>query len=311
MTDGDRNGWWAADPTGRHELRYWDGSEWTAHVSDRGQVSADPLGSSTPTTTSVATDPAPVTAAAPALLRPTPPPPTQGTGVDPRAAGIGAGKPTWWRSLEGLRTALVVLFACTAAASVAVVFAVVNRLGVINDVEAGQIGFDIVQRANDADDAVDLAAGLALVLALGTAVVLIIWQWRCAKNAELLGRDHPRFGPGWSIGAWFIPLANFVIPVLIFQDLWRASSPGARPGEWRKERGSGLVGVWWALFVVSALGTNLIDGDEADTFADLKNQNQVLIAAFAVSTIAAALAIAVVVQLTRRFDERRAETAAA
>jgi hypothetical protein len=310
MTDGDRNGWWAADPTGRHELRYWDGSEWTAHVSDRGQVSADPLGSSTPTPTSVATDPAPVTAAAPALLRPTPPPPTQGTGVDPRPAGIGAGTPTWWRSLDGLRTALVVLFACTAAASVAVMFAVVNRLGVISDIEAGQIGFDIVQRANDADDAVDLAAGLTLVLALATAVVLIIWQWRCAKNAELLGRDHPRFGPGWSIGAWFIPLANFVIPVLIFQDLWRASSPDARPGEWRKERGSGLIGLWWALFVVSALTTRLIDGDEADTLADLKRQNEVLVAAFAVSTIAAALAIAVVVQLTRRFAERRAETPA-
>ncbi len=33
---------WYPDPSGRHELRYWEGSEWTAHVSDDGVVSQDP-----------------------------------------------------------------------------------------------------------------------------------------------------------------------------------------------------------------------------------------------------------------------------
>jgi hypothetical protein len=32
---------WLADPTGRHELRYWNGSAWTAHVSDAGVQSLD------------------------------------------------------------------------------------------------------------------------------------------------------------------------------------------------------------------------------------------------------------------------------
>jgi hypothetical protein len=34
---------WAADPTGRHELRYWNGSAWTDHVSDAGAPGIDPL----------------------------------------------------------------------------------------------------------------------------------------------------------------------------------------------------------------------------------------------------------------------------
>jgi len=34
---------WAADPSGRHELRYWNGSTWTVHVSDGGAQSEDPL----------------------------------------------------------------------------------------------------------------------------------------------------------------------------------------------------------------------------------------------------------------------------
>jgi hypothetical protein len=34
---------WSADPTGRHQLRYWDGSVWTANVSDNRTVSQDPV----------------------------------------------------------------------------------------------------------------------------------------------------------------------------------------------------------------------------------------------------------------------------
>lgn len=33
---------WYADPAGRFELRYWDGSAWTEHVSRAGQQYTDP-----------------------------------------------------------------------------------------------------------------------------------------------------------------------------------------------------------------------------------------------------------------------------
>ena len=33
---------WYADPAGRFELRYWDGSKWTEHVSRGGQQFTDP-----------------------------------------------------------------------------------------------------------------------------------------------------------------------------------------------------------------------------------------------------------------------------
>lgn len=34
---------WYADPNGRYDLRYWDGSAWSPHVAAGGVVSADPL----------------------------------------------------------------------------------------------------------------------------------------------------------------------------------------------------------------------------------------------------------------------------
>ena len=32
---------WLPDPSGTHELRYWNGSAWTEHVSDQGTTGVD------------------------------------------------------------------------------------------------------------------------------------------------------------------------------------------------------------------------------------------------------------------------------
>jgi hypothetical protein len=43
MSDGDGPGaQWARDPTGRHDYRYWDGTQWTGHVMDGGALPVDP-----------------------------------------------------------------------------------------------------------------------------------------------------------------------------------------------------------------------------------------------------------------------------
>lgn len=40
---------WQPDPMGRHELRWWDGQQWTDHVSDQGATSLDPMQAVPPT----------------------------------------------------------------------------------------------------------------------------------------------------------------------------------------------------------------------------------------------------------------------
>src|SRR4051794_6714622 len=43
MSDGgELEGRWASDPSGRHDYRYWDGSEWTGHVVDGGLLPTAP-----------------------------------------------------------------------------------------------------------------------------------------------------------------------------------------------------------------------------------------------------------------------------
>src|SRR4051794_34206808 len=42
MADGTREPGWYADPSGRHDLRWWDGGRWTDRVAPRGGESVDP-----------------------------------------------------------------------------------------------------------------------------------------------------------------------------------------------------------------------------------------------------------------------------
>ena len=46
MIERQPNGGWYDDPTGRHRLRYWDGSSWTAQVWSDGLSGRDALPSS-------------------------------------------------------------------------------------------------------------------------------------------------------------------------------------------------------------------------------------------------------------------------
>jgi hypothetical protein len=220
---------------------------------------------------------------------------------------VPVSQPPQWRSLSGLASALTVLFAVDAVAGIFAVVALANRLGVINDLENGNFAGDILKRAHDADDLSNAAIAIVGILGLATAVVFIIWMWRAAKNNEALGRMNPRLGPGWAIGGWFIPIANFVIPILIMQDLWRGSDPTVARGDpgWRAGRGSALFGWWWALWLLGIVrifaGND--NSDSSHSLSDIKRSNQVALVAFLGHAVAAGLAIGVVRKLTARQEE--------
>lgn len=48
MAEGQSEGAWHNDPLGRHQYRYWDGSDWTDHVADKGVRSVDPMEAAPP-----------------------------------------------------------------------------------------------------------------------------------------------------------------------------------------------------------------------------------------------------------------------
>jgi hypothetical protein len=100
----------------------------------------------------------------------------------------------------------------------------------------------IVTAARGADDdAPTLTAALVFVL---TALAFIQWLHRVRRNLESLGFTGLRWSPAWSVGAWLIPIANLVIPLLIVNEIDEALQPprAQPPSEGDARRDNNLAG---------------------------------------------------------------------
>ena len=147
------------------------------------------------------------------------------------------------RSLGGLATALTVLLCIIAAIELIAAIVLFYRSSLLFDAADGD--FPGSSEADAVDAGVAVTTALHTLLFLATAVVFIVWQYRHAKNAGLLGR-RSGLGAGWAIGGWFIPLANLVLPaVQIFRS--------ARVSDDRAGRGPAVVVPWAILFGLGSL----------------------------------------------------------
>jgi hypothetical protein len=99
-----------------------------------------------------------------------------------------------------------------------------------------------------------LLGQLTGIVGVASLVLMIVWAYRSATNAKALGRGGARLGPVWAIFGWLIPLAWYVLPYVVLQDLWRSSGPEAERGDgWRRLRGSNLVRVYWFAHVIGGV----------------------------------------------------------
>ena len=110
---------------------------------------------------------------------------------------------------------------------------------------------------DDVKDKITASAGigfLSLIVLVATAVLTIIWMFRIAKNLQAMGRVAT-WKPGWAIAGWFVPpLVLYVVPFLMLRDLWKGSDPDTTH-DWRSNRVSPIVTIWWILFGLVPLVT--------------------------------------------------------
>jgi uncharacterized membrane protein len=247
---------------------------------------------------------------------PSPPPPAPPPGyyaegaAQPQLGGAPSAAyapPARWRSLRGLTTALTWLFSAHIVLTVVLIFGVFNHLRVLGDKETGGLVFDTkaVNDANALPAAMILLSGL---VALAIFVLLIIWLYRAAKNNEALGRQNPRLGPGWAIGGWFIPLANFVIPFIIMDDVWRGADPSIARGDpnWRRSSTLGAIWAWLVTAVIFTIPTSIASstGDVRADEPDKVRRDDIL---RIVGSVGAIVAAVFAILVTRRIAARQEE----
>ncbi len=83
-----------------------------------------------------------------------------------------------------------------------------------------------------------LARAVQLIDVIGVGL-LAVWTRRLYGNLRPLGFHELRFGEGWALGGWFVPVVNLVRPKQIVNDIWRAGESGA-PARRRMGRATGV-----------------------------------------------------------------------
>ena len=157
------------------------------------------------------------------------------------------------RAIRGLARAVVTMLWVSIALAGLSAGAFANRISVVSDIQA--VGYAEPGAARDSDDYVRVTSIALLSASLVILTLLIIWMWRVAKNAERLGRTDPRWAPGWTIGGWFVPVANLAIPASVMIDLWKSSDPAVQPADpaWRKSPRSPFIIAWWVAWLAASL----------------------------------------------------------
>jgi Domain of unknown function (DUF4328)/Protein of unknown function (DUF2510) len=277
---------WYPDPLGRGEYRYWDGERWTQWIANGGVSRPD-------------TFDLPEGLPEPSLLSTPPgdaPAPMSGPRPSERYDTLR------FRTLGGLTTALTWLLGASAVSALALAAVCGNRISKISAFEDHRTLASLTD-LNNADDTVTAMGSVLSLIMLAVLVVFIIYLFRASKNTELWDTGRRGWTPGWTIGAWFIPLANFVIPVLVVLDIWRRTPERSADGERHSTPSTSVVVVWWVLFLIGTIGIRLDVG--YDTLGEYKTQDGIHI----VGGIALAISAVILIRIVRDLARRQRATA--
>jgi hypothetical protein len=94
-------------------------------------------------------------------------------------------------------------------------------------------------------DAVTIIIGLTqMYLFMILGITFLLWIYRVNKNLRALSGEEMRFSPGWSVGWYFIPFANIVMPYKVMKEIWQVSHRN-------RAATSPILPIWWILWLLS------------------------------------------------------------
>jgi hypothetical protein len=98
-----------------------------------------------------------------------------------------------------------------------------------------------------------LGISLSYMLSLIVSIVLVArWIYRGHANLAAAGLFGLRYSPGWAVGWYFIPIANWFKPFGVMRELWNASH-GAT--DHYDSASPATLKLWWACYIVPNLMT--------------------------------------------------------
>ena len=83
-------------------------------------------------------------------------------------------------------------------------------------ISLSETGEEIHDQAVVIEKKAEKATLVRVSVLLAAAALFITWLHRASRNQVHLGASRIRFGPGWTIGGWFVPILNlFFMPAAV------------------------------------------------------------------------------------------------
>lgn len=98
---------------------------------------------------------------------------------------------------------------------------------------------------------IDITSALMLLATLCSMVAVAMWIHRAHENLQIAGFPALEYSPGWAVGWYFIPIANFFMPFRAMRELWNASH-GAVGGY--SQSAPPLLWIWWLCWIFGYSG---------------------------------------------------------
>ena len=224
----------------------------------------------------------------------TPPPMPQPPAAAPVSIDSGEAE-MGLRPLSGLTQALRVLFFINIAVTAVAVCAGIYEYHIYQNLPPG---FDINETLLPSDLVTGIVGLVQVVLFIILGITFLRWKYRANKNLSALSGQPLRFTPGWSVGWYFIPIANLFKPYQAMKEIWETSHKN-------QSTTSTVLGLWWAFWLISSflgeLAVKAILG--ADTVTDYSSSTMAYIASDGFDVVLNIVALMLVTRIGNAYSK--------
>jgi hypothetical protein len=197
--------------------------------------------------------------------------------------------------VQTLAWAVVAALLGCAATSVWAIVVELDRASYANGLRIAPTTF-VESEASAMDHRVQIANISSLALLAVTGVLFIMWLYRLVRRLERTRGGLIRHRAGWAIGGWFVPFLNLVWPKQMVDDSWRATAQTPVRGQ----RVPLHLHFWWAAWLLSSILGFRAGLAPRDTLQQIVDADRFSAGDDALSVLAALLAVAVVIGISRR-----------
>ncbi len=75
-----------------------------------------------------------------------------------------------------------------------------------------------------------------------TGFMILRWIYLTSQNSHLISSDTMEFSPGWAVGWYFVPIANFWKPYQAMKEIWMINVSDTIPS---------IYPWWWFLWILT------------------------------------------------------------